>query len=764
MMMDKATRLQRSKEGRERARRKREEGEKNLAHWLAGSVPLQVNRVKSDAERQRKHRARFYEIGPLPTVADPARRASCERDLLRFILTYCMDLFDHTPAPKIIDGIIKPVESAVLFGGKELPVFPRGTGKTTIIKAALRWAFAYGHKRFVVLIGATRDLAIAIFDEVVDSLSGSDSENFVADFPALAIPISALGGNKKAAPNQTVNGAKTRMVFKETRFQLPSVVGEDGKLVEPSAGAVFVACSMGGAIKGLVKKKERPDMFFLDDPQTESMAKSPLQTRDADKFIIGSVLGLSGHTREKTALMAITPIRIGDLACRFMDRQLHGDWHVSRTSFVEGWTDEMEKLIPAYTEAYNEDVAIGDRKMEISRQFYLDHRESFAGCSVVDPNNFTAKEIDAIHHLLNLRVEFKEEFAAEYMLDVTAESAGEVLTPETVEQNVNNYPRFALPPGTYQAVAFVDVNVSADAGLRYGIMAFGPKRVAAIVDYGRYPVAGERLYPVNCDPLMREAAIIDGIKKVIGALKRAPLYCYDGGTSVKLRAIAVDGGYEMDIVDKTLKWIGQNVNMGGTHLYYTRGFDWSHYNDNVEGVQQVKDHIHSAISVSKDRKRIRSFLGVHADYWREVMQKAWIHKYPAAGSLSLFGPDAAAQRHSLFAVEVSYEHLIRVYVDNGKTKKRAWEWDNAKPGHNHSADICYNCMALAHFEGLYTALAPVAVKSEESVAVEPVQAVETPSAPVSAENRARVVPVVKRKHSLFKPCRRSGGGGHVTFR
>lgn len=739
---------------RQRKHRAKVKAEKELRQGLFADATRDCapRRPRTASERQRKHRDAEREIGPLPIAdIDFARRESCRHDLLKFGCTYFQCLLDHEPSETMVSELIRPLEQSIIHGGKEVIQFPRSTGKSTWIKIAVLWAFAYGYKRFIVVIGATAALSRTIFDELFDLMGGDEADEFAQDFPGLVAPISSLQGEKKNAARQTCNGVLTGMVFRDTRFQLPAAVDEDGEFIEPSHGAILVCCSMGGSIKGLVHKKERPDMFFLDDPQNEKMAKSKTLTDEGERFIIGSVLGLGGQTRDKTALMAITPIRYGDLAFRFADRKRNGDWHVASVPYVSGWTEAHSRLMPAYVAAYNEDVAIQDKSWALSKQFYLDHKSEFADLVLLDPKNQTPSDIDAIHHLLNLRVEFKDQFESEFQMNVVNESAGEQLEPERVMGAVSGYPRFALPPGTLQAVAFCDVNTQADSGLRWGIMAFGPNRVASLVAYGRYPEYGHRLYEKDATTEAKSDGIIAGIKTVVGVLKRAPLYRYDTGETVKLRAIAFDGGYAEREVDMTLRWIGQNVNLGGTHLYWTRGYGWSRYNEKARGVTAVHDHNQDVITTTRDKRSI-SYIAVHADYWREVMQKAFRSRYPARGSLSIFG--STPSEHALFAEEVCYEKLIRVYRDP-TTLRQAWEWENEKPGYNHSADVLYNCLMLGQHEGLYSAIgqltdvAPTVASPGETVheSAAPVVATVAPKRPVRK---------VVRHYGIFKPIKRPG--------
>ena len=720
----------------------------NIRQHLAGTSWNNVG-PRSDAERQRARRAKFYEIGPIPDVADPERREACRLDLRLFLVTYCNDILDHPPSPQIVEGLVKPLELNILYGGELLLMAGRGTGKTTIIKGALRWCLAYAHKRFPVAIAATRELATqGIFEETIEALGGEDCEEFAADFPGLAIPIAAMHGNKKAARTQTVNGWPTKMKFRETRFQLPSAKTIKGEFIEPSHGSIFVAASMNSAIKGLVNKKERPDLFILDDPQTEAVAKSHKQSVESEKFITGSVLGLAGHLKAPTAVMAITPIRPGDLACIFADRRRHGEWHMIKMPYVTGWTEHHERLYVAYAAAYNEDVAINDGERKLSREFYKAHAEEFKDLVLVDDHNFTDQEEDAVHHLLNLRVYLKGEFSAECLLDISDESTPGTLRVEDVEASVNTYKRFVLPPGTYQAVAYCDVNVEEEAGLRFGVGSFGPNRVVCLIHEGRYPEPGKRLFPKDADRETRESCIMAGIKAVVGSLMTSPFVCADTGERVRLRAIAFDGGFEQATVDKALRWIGRTRNMGDTHLYWTRGFGWAKYRDDAPGIQLIKDHIHSSVSRSKDGKRIYSYLGVHADYWKEILHQAYKIRYPLRGSFSVFAMDPV--NLALWAEETCNEVLLRTYRDE-KTLKRAWDFETLRKGHSHSLDVGYNILALGHWEGLYTALAPV-----ESAG-------EAPQSSSSGEwhppAKAKGAALHRPRHKLFKPCRRSGGGG-----
>ncbi|MEI7688507.1 MAG: hypothetical protein WCL32_26165, partial [Planctomycetota bacterium] len=102
-------------------------------------------------EASRAASAEAREIGPLPAVKNPKRKAKCKNSLRTFCETYLKDRFplqwsnDHIESIGIIEGCL-------LSGGMFAWACQRGFGKTTLTEASAIWAIAYGLRRFVVLI------------------------------------------------------------------------------------------------------------------------------------------------------------------------------------------------------------------------------------------------------------------------------------------------------------------------------------------------------------------------------------------------------------------------------------------------------------------------------------------------------------------------------------------------------------------------------------------------------------------------------------
>lgn len=695
-----ANRLAAQADARSERKRKREARER-------------LGRAMTSAERVERHRRNARDIGDIPRVRHRRVRESCKFDLVKFGVTYCGSFLNHPPSRRMIRELIRPLERIILGGGQEVIQFPRSTGKSTWTKIAILWAILYGHKRFVVCVAATGELADTMLTEIIGAFADEELAMLDKDFPGVTRPLRACEVNPKKVKSVYVNGQSSGMAWKGHRFVFPSSRTFDGKAIEPSAGAVLVSASIGGSIKGAVKKRERPDFVILDDPQNDKIADSPSLCQKAENFIDKSILGLCGQTSRYSIVMTITPMGLGDLASRYTDRELHGEWHVSTAPYVSRWPESADALLPAFRYAYRQDVEINDGTWTESTRFYVEHRDAFADVEVIDPANYAPGEMDAIHHLLVMRARMTDEaFRAEYQMDVRGESEEERLEAATVMKAVNGYAMFELPPGTRECVAFCDVNATKDAGLRYGVTAFGPQGVAAVVAYSRYPrEKHRRLYPEHATEQQRKEAIIRGIIEVTREVAAMPLHFV--GSDVRLRptALCFDGGWEQDAVASTVNYLAgrgaaiEKIDLRGMQLLWSRGFGWKQYRDDDKETQFVKDHCHSSVirkTDSQGRTFPLKFLAIHADYWREVAQKAFRAKYPAPNSVSLWGDSVT--RHRQFAEEVTFEQLVKTERQQlGRRTVKAWTWRNVRKGSNHWGDVLYNSFALAHWYQLYTA-------------------------------------------------------------
>ena len=146
-----------TKELKQRARKLRELARQ--AEKAAGGKE-DVHREKM-AEKSRARSRERREVGPLPPVRDPGRRARCERDLELFARTYFPNRFPWPFAACHRDSIDR-MQTCTHEGGQFAVAMPRGSGKTTLGEVEVIRAVVYGFRRFVVLLKGDRTARGAI--------------------------------------------------------------------------------------------------------------------------------------------------------------------------------------------------------------------------------------------------------------------------------------------------------------------------------------------------------------------------------------------------------------------------------------------------------------------------------------------------------------------------------------------------------------------------------------------------------------------------
>lgn len=648
----------------------------------------------STADRVAKHVATRNEVGEIPRVRHPRLKERCRFDLAAFAWYYCRELLNHRPSADITDALIVPVQNCILNGGQVARLAGRGTGKTTLIdQIAQLWAALYGHRRFPFTFGASLTASRDAFNTLKYLLETSD--RLLADFPAIIAPIRHLGGVSQRASSQTYRGAKTGIVWGSSMIVFPMLRGADGRPLDPACGAILGASGYGGAVRGKNVHGQRPDMVLIDDPQTRKIASSPKLVEAVIDFIHSDILALAGHNTTIAAFLTITPQRFGDVAMQIATSERFANWNRSVHPFIKRFCRDWEKLAALFCEEYARDAAQNDFDRKLSTAWYRENRHLFAGIETMDDEQYDhARELDVVHHLLNLRAKLGEKsFNAEIQMKVVDSVSEITITPDTVAASLNGSPRLRLPPGTDTVVGFCDVNIRAGAGLSYALVAFGPRRAAAVVDYGRFPADGSPLVPPNASDLMRNRRVAAAIREAVTFLASRPLRDAKGRT-VRLRALAFDRGWLPDVVHRTLYVIRKTTPLGFP-LVAMRGFPWNKFGTRREDMLRRGDHVFAT------RSRYGEYLAFMAPYWREIMQSGFLETPLMEGSLSLFGGDAGA--HFLFANEVCAEKLVRKYqAYSGRETTTAWDWLTTGP--EHFCDALTGAFALASWFRAYDAL------------------------------------------------------------
>ena len=134
------------------------------------------------AQRQADLSLAGRDIGELPAVVDPERKESCRFDFRKFCETYFPEVYNLEWSDDHLRAIEK-LQKAVLEGGLFALAMARGSGKSSLTETAAIWAMAYGHREFIVIIGASEGAALEMLDSVKTELEVN--EHLAEDFPEI---------------------------------------------------------------------------------------------------------------------------------------------------------------------------------------------------------------------------------------------------------------------------------------------------------------------------------------------------------------------------------------------------------------------------------------------------------------------------------------------------------------------------------------------------------------------------------------------------
>lgn len=660
---------------------------RTLDHELAGKyVASRAGRstARSTADRVADHVARRSDIGEIPPIVDAARRESCKYDLEKFGITYCQILLKHNPSAQMRPFILA-MQQAILTGGRVHVRWPRGKGKSTWIKIGILWATLYGHRRFAVCFAANGKNAKAIIGDVWKALDRSVM--LMEDFPEVAYPVRMIKGVVQRCATQSCCGKATEILKSTEMLTLPKIEGS------VASGAMIICRGVRAGTRGLVDMDQRPDFLFFDDIQSKKTAGSKTATDWLEEFVQDDAMCMGGHDSSIAALKASTPIKPNDLSERFADIEQHPEWITFTTPLVMRWPDNMD-LVDTFGAMYRKDLANRDQAFTLSRGFYIERQaEIESGAELLDPLDGDPKtEVSAFHHALILYYSIgREGFDSEYQMKTRRTQEVFTLEPSTICKALNHYERCVVPDECRGVVGFCDVNADANAGLRWGLMAFGQGRVCAMIAYGRYPAKG-RLYPENSTPTQARVGIANGVAAVANLIAALPIR-KRSGYPVRPTALCFDLGWETQTISRAIKTLRVPFPLIGSH-----GFGWKKYQpykaggDKRDGVVgDVGDHCHLAESANG------VYLAFHSDYWREEAQRAFLAPPLQPGSCSMWGSDTT--EHYEFAAETCNEKLADKGIGYGGTE--FWTWSVS--GKNHWGDVYSGCFAVGSWYRLYDA-------------------------------------------------------------
>lgn len=646
-----------------------------------------IDRRNQAAKIMAEKRDSVREIGSIPAVENQARRDSCETDLAKFLKTYMPNTF-YLPWSKDHLVVIEKMEKCIINGGQFAEAMPRGDGKTQMCAGAAFWATAYGHRRYVIIIGAKAGNASDIQEGIMTECRCNDL--LYEDFPEICHAVRHIDGIGQRATGQTYKGEPTHIRWNSKGLRFPMIEGSKG------GGAIIEAEGLGSAIRGRHFKLSdgttlRPDLALLDDPQTEDSSKNPEQCNKLEELIEKAVLGLSGPDKKIAALMACTIIEPEDLSARFLDHKRHPEWQGECFRMVNEWPDEQEGLWQEYTDIRRGENG-GENRSEweqMANEFYTQNREAMdKGAEVAWEHRKFDDELSALQHAENLLIDRgKIAFFSEYQNDPQeAKPALYKISAEIVVNSLNLTERMVVPKGCAFLVGFADVNIN-ERGINWVVAGFMGDMTGFIVDYGKHPEGlGVPLRQID-EP--EDVAVFRGLKEITGIIGQKQ-YLYEG-KRVPLQLLMYDCSYRMTTVFRFVDWASQNAPKfagGIKSVVCSRGKEGKRYAP-TKAIGRPGNNMHLTEYPGKGKVLIHN-----TDHWRVHAQKAFLLPAGSIGSLSLYG--SAPEVHKRFGLEMASKQLVQFLQGDISD---AYDW-RIQPGvYDDLLDATVGCCVAASYAG-----------------------------------------------------------------
>ena len=438
-------------------------------------------RSRKTAEAINAKTAASQEVGPLPPVANPTRRERCRLDLVTFCREYFGPTFYLPLAPYQVT-MLERFQHVAINAGKDCHAVRRGGLKSTCARAAAIWAAIYGHRKLIVLTGAT------------DDKSNEHRENFFAlmasspilqdDFPEL-IPL--LAKWKQPKKQFRLNGRLLTLHPKDERGRIvfPDIHDAPSCQVHVAPYSLMATDVSGLSYVDRHGVSVRPDLLIFDDVQTPQSASSPLMTEEREEQITKTFLGLAGLGQKIAAIMVCTVRQHQDLSERFLDRKKHPDWfgqvHRSVLKFPA-----RSDLWDMYAAKLGQGSTPEEGKQQ-AQDFYQQHRaEMDDGGKVAWELDKLPDELSALQSMMTIRALDPEFFRREIQQEGTApvNSSGVKLDASGIVSRLSQCKRGRIPPNASRVTAFVD---SSDQVLWWMVCAWQNDFSGYVVDYGTWP-------------------------------------------------------------------------------------------------------------------------------------------------------------------------------------------------------------------------------------------------------------------------------------
>jgi len=647
------------------------------------------------AQRNAESVRAAQDIGEIPAVADPQRKARCEASFQDFCETYFAEVF-YLPWSDDHLRVIEKIEKAVRTGGLFAMAMPRGSGKTVLCQTAVLWSALIGATPFVCLIAASAERARDLLENIKIWLETNPL--LQADFPEVTYPVQCLERITNRQKGQKYKGEPTRIDWASDRIVLPTIAGSK------ASGVVISSSGMKGSdIRGQNYARAdgqvvRPQLVMVDDPQTTESAWSPSQSQRREAILAGDVLGMAGPGKKIAGLMACTVIRPADMADNILDREKHPEWQGERTKMVYAFPAN-EKLWAKYAEL-RADSLRNDGDGSEATEFYVANREAMdKGVVVAWPQRFNEDEVSAIQHATNLRYRDEAAFFAEYQNEPIVEEIGEeMLTAEQIAAKLNGYRPGEIPLGCNHLTMFIDVQQKV---LFWMLCAWEENFTGYIVGYGAWPEQRRAYFTLRdvratigrAAPGAGMGGQIYAALEKLTAEKLSRAYRREDGAEMRIDRCLVDAnwGQSTDVVYQFCRQSSFAGILLPSHGKYVgaSSVPFSEY----KRKRGDRVGLHWRIPNTIGKRQVRHVL-VDTNYWKTYVHARLAVAMGDPGCLSLFGRDEKA--HRLLADHLTAEYRVKASAQ-GRTVDE-WKLRATRPD-NHWFDCLVGSAVAASIQG-----------------------------------------------------------------
>ena len=657
---------------------------------------LDYESVRADAARRSSERSlEGRDIGELPAVENQERKESCRNDFKLFCETYFPEVYQLKWSDDHLRAIAK-IQKSVLEGGLFALAMSRGSGKSSLTETAAIWAMLYGHREFVVLVGASESAALEMLDSIKTEFEVN--EHIAADFPEVSYPIAKLEGIANRCAGQLYKGERTRLTWTANEIVLPTIAGA------ASSGVIVRVAGITGRIRGMKYKKPdgrtiRPEFVVIDDPQTSESADSVEQTRKRVRVLAGDILGLAGPGKKIAGIMPCTVIRPGDMAEQILDKTKHPEWNGERCKMIYQFP-RNDELWERYADLRADELRECGT-FERATEFYREHRaEMDEGAVVSWPDRYNYDEISAIQHAMNLKLTDEAAFWAEYQNEPLPEDLGtdEQLTVDGIVNKLNGHAQRTVPVSANHVTMFIDVQKTL---LFYVVCAWDDDFTGYVIDYGAWPDQRRRYFTLGeANPTLQAKFPRSGLEGCLyGGLKAltedylSREFTRDDGAAMRIEKCLVDAnwGQSTDVVYQFCRESAFANVIIPSHGKYIGASS----KPMSEYKKAVGDRVgHNWRMPNIRGKRAVRHVVFDTNYWKSFVASRLLESMGDRGSLSLWGRSSEA--HMLFA-----EHLTAEYrVKTEGRGRRVEEWKMRPEGaDNHWWDGLVGCAVAASMTG-----------------------------------------------------------------